>query len=232
VIALLSKLLGLAVLLAASGLMYDVASSPELRVSRVSVVGNRLMSAAEVETAAGVTGLNLFWIRRSDVDQRLRLLPPVESAEVSVELPDHVLIQVKERDPVAIWQAGETPYLVDETGLVLSARPSERPLMVVRDTSGHPVAPGSRVSADAVRGVGELDGRLTDAFGPQQRQYEYAYETGLNVVQSIGPRLIIGSGDGLDWKVASIRTIIRHLEANRRSAELIDVRFGDRPYYR
>ena len=231
-ITLLSKLLGLAVLLAASGLMYDVASSPELRVSRVSVVGNQLMSAAEIEAAAGVTGLNLFWIRRSDVDQRLRLLPPVESAEISIELPDHVLIQLKERAPVAIWQAGETPFLVDRDGLVLAARPSEQPLMVVRDTSGQPVAPGTRVSADAVRGVGELDARLSDTFGSQQRQYEYSHESGLNVVQSVGPRLIVGGGDNLDWKVAAIRTIVRHLEANRRSAELIDVRFGDRPYYR
>ena len=232
VITLLTKLFGLAVLLGASGLMYDVASSPELRATRVSVTGNRLLSAPEVEAAAAVTGLNLFWIRRADVDENLRLLPPVERADITVELPDHVFIQVKEREPVAIWQAGEAGFLVDRDGLLLAANPGDRPLMVVRDTSGQPLTPGSRISADAVRAVGELDTRLSQTFGAQQRQYEYSHETGLNVVQTIGPRLIIGAGDNLDWKMASIRTIVRHLESSHQSAELIDVRFGDRPYYR
>lgn len=232
VVTLLTKLLGLGLLLGASGLLYDLASSPRLQVSRVSVTGSRLLQPAEVEAAAAVDGLNLFWIRASDVDRRLRQLPPVESTEVALELPDAVLIRVKERQPVAIWQAGEVSFLVDRDGLILAAGATDQPLMVVRDTSGQPLTPGRRVDAAAVRGVGELDGRLRQSFGPQQRQYEYAQETGLNVVQNIGPRLIIGGGDNLDWKMAAIRTIVRYLESSRLSAELIDVRFGDRPYYR
>jgi hypothetical protein len=232
VLTLLSKLVGLAVLLGASGLLYDLASSPEFQVSRVSVAGNRLLTAEELEATASVGGRNLFWIRRSDVSQRLRLLPPVESATVSLGLPDHVSIQVKERDPVAIWLAGEIPFLVDRDGLVLAARPAGQPLMVVRDTSNQPLSPGSRVSADAVRSVGIVDDLLSRTFGQQPRQYEYAADSGLNVVQSVGPRLILGNGDDLPWKVAAIRAIAGHLEATRTTAELIDVRFGDRPYYR
>ena len=83
-----------------------------------------------------------------------------------------------------------------------------------------------------MRGVGELDGRLSQTFGPQQRQYEYAYETGINVIQTLGPRLVIGGDDNLDWKLAAVRTIVRQLESSHESAQLIDVRFGDRPYYR
>jgi hypothetical protein len=196
------------------------------------VAGNRLLTAEELEAAASVGGRNLFWIRRSDVSQRLRLLPPVESAEVSLELPDQVLIQVKERDPVAIWLAGDIPFLVDRDGLVLAARPPSRPLMVVRDTGGQPLLPGDRVNADAVRSLGTVDDLLVRTFGPQPRQYEYAADSGLNVVQSVGPRLILGGGDNLQWKVAAIQSIVRHLETTRTAAELIDVRFSDRPYYR
>jgi hypothetical protein len=162
----------------------------------------------------------------------LRLLPPVESANVSLQLPDQLLIEVKEREPVAIWQAGDIPFLVDRDGLVLAARPADKPLMVVRDTSGQQLGPGSRVNADAVRGAAVADGLLSRTFGSQPRQYEYSAETGLNVVQAVGPRLILGGSDQLEWKVAAIQTIVRHLEATRGSAELIDVRFNDRPYFR
>jgi cell division protein FtsQ len=227
-----SKLIGLAVLLAASWLLYDVASSPDFTISRVSVVGNRLLSPSELEAVASASGLNLFWIRRSELSQRLRLLPPVENADVSLELPDHLLIQIREREPVAIWLTSETPFLVDRDGLVLAARPPDRPLMVIRDTSNQPLMPGSRISVDAVHSLSSLDASLSRTFGPQQRQYEYASESGVNVVQAVGPRLILGSGDDLEWKIAAIQTILRALEASRRSAQVIDVRFSDRPYFR
>ena len=83
-----------------------------------------------------------------------------------------------------------------------------------------------------MRGVEGLDQLLSRTFGDQPRQYEFAAETGLNVTQQTGPRLVFGSGDGLETKVAVIETIVRYLEGERKSAEVIDVRFGDRPYYR
>jgi cell division protein FtsQ len=229
---LLSKLVGLAVLLSASALLYDLASSPEFTISGVSVGGNRVLAAGEIEAAASATGLNVFWVRRSELSQRLRLLPPVESADVSLELPGRLVIQVKEREPAVIWLAGDTPFLVDRDGLVLAARPPSRPLMAVQATSSEALMPGDRVNADAVRSVGRLDALLTHTFGSQQRRFEYAPETGISVVQAAGPRLILGSGDELEWKVAAIQTVARHLEATRAPAELIDVRFSDRPYYR
>src|SRR5919202_2098006 len=51
-VLLLSKVLGLGVLLGSSGLLYDVASSPTFSVSRVSVEGDRLMASGELEAAA------------------------------------------------------------------------------------------------------------------------------------------------------------------------------------
>jgi hypothetical protein len=229
---LLNKLVGLAVFVACGWLLSWAVSSPEFGASHVSVAGNRLMSAAELEAVASVEGVNLFWLQPSELSQRLRLLPPVESADVSLELPDHVLIEVKERDPAAIWLTGETPFLVDRQGLVLAARPSPRPLIAVRDLSSQSLLPGSRINAEAVRNVSTLDGLLVQTFGPQPRQYEYTHETGLSIVQAVGPRLVVGSTDDVEWKIAAIQTIVRHLEANRVAAQLIDVRFADRPYFR
>jgi hypothetical protein len=231
-VVLLSKLVGLALFLALGGLVYWVASSPEFSASRVSIAGNRLMTAGELEAVASVSGVNLFWLRPAELGQRLRLLPPVESANVSLELPDHVLIEVKEREPVAIWLAGDTPFLVDRDGLLLAARPAARPLTMIRDVSNQALAPGSRVNVDAVRNISVLENLLAQTFGPQPRQYEYAHESGINVIQAIGPRLVIGATDDLEWKIGAIQAIVRHLEANRVSAQLIDVRFADRPYFR
>jgi cell division protein FtsQ len=230
--AVLGKLIGLMVLWGASSLLYDVVSSPDFRIGRVSVTGNRLLTSEEVERTASASGLNLFWVRRAELGQRLQLLPPVESAGVALELPDHLLIEIKEREPVAIWLTSETPFLVDRDGLVLAARQPSQPLMVVRDPTNRALVPGERVNTEAVRNVANIDGLLTTTFGEQQRQYEYLPSTGMNVVQSVGPRLVLGSADDLDGKMIALQTIVRYLQSERTAAELIDVRFRDRPYYR
>lgn len=232
VLNVFGKLLGLAVLLGASVLLYDLASSSEFRITRVSVSGNRLLAGDELEQAAAVGSLNIFWVRRSELSQRLEQLPPIESALVSLELPDHLRIEVKERDPVAIWLTGDTPFLVDADGLVLAARSAGRPMLVIRDTASQTLTSGSRVNADVVRTVVKLEPLLTEALGARLRHYEYSPESGLNVLQEPGPRLILGNGDDLNWKVMAIQAITRHLESTRTKADLIDARFGDRPYFR
>jgi hypothetical protein len=226
------KLLGAAILLGVLGLMYDLVSSPEFNTTRVTVAGNQLLATTELESLATANEGNAFWLRRAEIASRLRQLPPVERVEVSLTLPNQVAVRVKEREPVAIWVTGETPFLVDGEGVVLSAGPAARPLAIIRDASNPPLTPGQRVDADAVRTAARLEGLLSERFGAQERQCQYAPETGLQVIQTVGPRLIIGSGEHLAWKIASIESIVRHLEASRTSAELIDVRFGDRPYFR
>jgi hypothetical protein len=212
--------------------MYDLASSPEFNTTRFSVTGNQLLATAELESLAAANEGNAFWLRRAEIAARLRQLPPVERADVALFLPNAVAVRVKEREPVAIWVTGEMPFLVDREGVVLSERPAPRPLSILRDATNQPLVPGLRVDADAVRTAAQLDGLLSERFGVQERQYQYAPDTGVQVIQAVGPRLVIGSGEQLDWKIASIESIIRHLESTRTRAELIDVRFGDRPYFR
>ena len=60
-----------------------------------------------------------------------------------------------------------------------------------------------------MRNVANIDGLLAATFGDQQRQYEYLPSTGMNVVQSVGPRLILGGADDLDWKMVALQTIVQ-----------------------
>jgi hypothetical protein len=51
-------------------------------------------------------------------------------------------------------------------------------------------------------------------------------------VTDSGPRVIFGRGEDLDWKVTALVAVRRELERQGQRAELIDVRFKDRPYVR
>src|SRR5712692_10799236 len=83
----LARVLATALLVGAGWVVYDSASSDRFRVHSVRVQGNVLLSRAEVEGAAAVTGVNVFWVDRNQVATRLRTLTLVQRAAVSATLP-------------------------------------------------------------------------------------------------------------------------------------------------
>jgi len=125
--ARIGRILALAALLGVSGLLYDVAASPDFRVRQVSVTGNHLLSSDEVLAAAAVQGVNVFWIRREAVAARVRRLPAARGVEVRVSLPGRVDINVDERTPYVSWQSGEALFLVDDQGVPSEAKTVDVP---------------------------------------------------------------------------------------------------------
>jgi len=90
------------------------------RVSRIVVRGNRRLGKAEICRAAGVRkGQSIFEIEPGEAAQRVRALAYVQWADVERVLPDGILVEVRERRPVAMAVAGERWFLVDGEGVVL-----------------------------------------------------------------------------------------------------------------
>src|SRR5205814_3496173 len=130
------------------------------------------LSRAQVESAAAVSGVNVFWVDRGQVAARLRTLALVQRAEVNAVLPDTVDISIVERQPAAFWVSGDRSYLVDREGVILKAVDAETqqaracagqpcdprlaPLPTVAQLDGQPLTPGDRVDASALTTSGRL----------------------------------------------------------------------------
>ena len=229
---LVTRLLALLLLSGASGLLYHVATSDDFRIAHVAVVGNQILSGSEIETAAAVSGANIFWVRQEEVKRRLQALPAVQTARVSMSLPNRLEIRIGERTPVAIWQVGSTSFLVDQEGRVLGAVPTARPLLTIRDVGRTELEPGTRVDADALQTSFRLRQELPRLAGTAPREFEYSADTGVTVLPDGGPRLRFGNGEDLEWKITAVIAVRQELERSNQRAELIDVRFKDRPYVR
>ncbi|MCC6791933.1 MAG: FtsQ-type POTRA domain-containing protein [Thermomicrobiales bacterium] len=229
---MVTKLLALVLLSGASGLLYHVATSDDFRIATVVVAGNQLLTGSDLEAAAAVSGANIFWVRQEEVTRRLQTLPAVQTARVSTFLPNRLEIRVSERAPVAVWESGGTPYLVDQDGRVLGSTPTARQLPTIRDVGERELKPGSSVDRRALETVFRLQTLLPQVAATIPRQFEYSTDTGVTVVADFGSRLRIGGAEDLDWKVTALVGIRRELERTGQRAEIIDVRFKDRPYIR
>jgi cell division protein FtsQ len=118
--------------LAAAG--WALLGSSLLVVRHVEVVGDRLVTAAEVREAARIKpGTPLARVNTSAVAARVEQLAPVLSAAVSRSWPDTIVITVRERTPVlAVAQAGGGYRLVDPYGVIVRSaahKPAGMPLL-------------------------------------------------------------------------------------------------------
>jgi len=243
----IGRFLGLALLVLAGWVVYDCGSSDRFQVRSVRIQGNVLLSRAEVESVAAVTGANVFWVDRSQVAERVRALPLVQHVEIGATLPDAVDISIVERQPAAFWVSGDHSYLVDTEGVILKAVDAETqqaracagqpcdprlaPLPTVAQLDGQPLTPGDRVDASALATSARLVS-LLPSVGVQPLGFEWSRDAGLEVPTRDGWRARFDGSGNLDQQISSLRSIRDELARTRGAAELIDVRFGDRPYFR
>ena len=101
------------------GGIWTVFFSSVLAVQGVEVDGATTLRAAQVRDAAAVpTGEPLAQVDLEAVRRRVEALAEVKSADVTRKWPDHVLVTVRERVPVAVVTIGDQIRGMDASGVV------------------------------------------------------------------------------------------------------------------
>ncbi len=109
-----------ALLSAGSVLVLILLADPNLRAKDVRVQGLQHLTSTQVTTALALpNGRSIFLLHRRSLEARLRTLAWVRSAEVTLALPDHLTVRVREWGPVAVFQQGERSYYLGERGTIL-----------------------------------------------------------------------------------------------------------------
>jgi len=200
-----------------------------------------------VATLCRVVGASVFWVGRAEVGARLHGLAMVQRVDVGETLPDSVDIHIVERQPAGFWTSGDQSYLVDAEGVILKAVDAETEqiracagqpcdprvagLPSVAQADGKPLTPGDRVNSSALTTSGRL-ASLLPSVGVQPLSFDWSPGTGLEVPTRDGWRARFDEAGNLDQQVAALRSIRAELARSKTTAGLIDVRFGDRPYFR
>ncbi len=116
-----------------AGVAWALLESRFFVVRGVQVTGTHLVSPAQVRSAAGVPdGLPLIRVNGAAVAHRVERLRQVQSARVSRDWPDRVLISVTERVPALAVPDSQGYDLVDKYGVVVesvSGQPLDTPVL-------------------------------------------------------------------------------------------------------
>lgn len=105
-----------------AGILAAAIFSPLLAVSTISVSGTRLLAPEQVQTALEpLKGKPLPQITDEEVDRLLEPLIQIKSVTTQARPPSDLVVEVRERVPVALVKQGEQYQLVDVDGVQLAA---------------------------------------------------------------------------------------------------------------
>ena len=112
-------MVGLAVLAAIGGTAYAgyhfVTTSPRFAITHLEVHGNHHLTDAQLQAALPRVGDNVFVADLDLAMRQLRTDPWVASAEAHRVLPHTIVVEIREREAVAVAELGGL-YLVDASG--------------------------------------------------------------------------------------------------------------------
>jgi hypothetical protein len=227
----------LVVLLLGSAL-YFAFNTPQLRVAQAQVMGNQMLTPAEVNSALDISGEPTFLLMPAELEKRLRVqFPELAAAKVDVELPNTVSVQVVERKPVIRWEQGDGYTWVSEDGIAFRPHGDLPGLISVMALSAPPIegivspdsfTPAPFLSPEMVRAIKGLAGHV-----PPGVPIIYEESFGLGWNDPRGWKVYFGtSGNDIELKVRVYESMVASLTQRGIQPVLINVTYPTAPYYR
>jgi cell division septal protein FtsQ len=196
------------------------------------------MHGDELYDVLKLEGLNIFWVEPESIREALLALPWVEDAQVEVGMPAAITVNITEMTPAAVWVTNTGNYWLSMNGAALPIANLEESalpelalpqiidsLQEARVVGDGPLAIDPQVLHSALTlmaAMPELDGSV-----------RYNQSIGLNFPLP-DPAVWVYWGDGFDMEaklenLAVTRDLVRNSEE---PAQILDIRFVDRPYVR
>jgi cell division septal protein FtsQ len=108
-------------MLIAAGAIYGLSATAAFGFDHLDVRGTHLTSTEAIQATIGLApGTNLVGLATDPIASRVRQLPSVSDVDVSVALPDSLVVDVTERRPIVVWAYGKRRWAVDETGVLFA----------------------------------------------------------------------------------------------------------------
>jgi cell division protein FtsQ len=210
-----------------AGLLAAVVFSPLLAVRTIVVEGNVLAASDQVNAALEpLKGVPLPQVDEGRVHGLLDSLAPVDEIDVVAQPPSTLLVQVRERVPVAVLQDGDRFVLIDRLGTQLAEVPD-------RESARLPLIDGGAAATD-----GAVFSTITDVLAalpaPVLSQLEHASaatEDSVELKLRDGRKIVWGNAEDNDLKARVLEALLA-APAGEVPVEVYDISAPSRPVTR
>jgi len=219
-------------------LLYTLWTSSAFAVTAAEVHGNQRLGTAEINAALQLAGQPIFKAVPAQIVANLRNdYPDLASVRVHVGIPNRLVVDVVERQPVLAWTQGDTTHWIDAQGVAFPPRGSVAGLIPVKAWAAplqlqtHPATPLFQrpfVAPQVVRALAALY-----PYMPQGVVMTYDPTYGIGWQDTHGWSVYFGqTTDDILMKMQVYQAIVATLTQQGIQPTLISVAYLDAPFYK
>ncbi|MBP9676221.1 MAG: hypothetical protein KBD67_05720 [Anaerolineaceae bacterium] len=232
-------------------------NSPLFRINAFELYGLTRYSSADFEPLLINHQTSVFTVNTEEIlDTILMTYPELMGSEVSVKLPNRIVITASEREPVVLWHSDGGDYWIDGEGVVLAPRGEVSGLFTINS----PVSPPLLVERKAPTNVNEYLTMVFEQIEKPLNPSDRAAHVNTGVMQVAlamsshlpeGAVLVYDPISGIGWqdqggwevffgtdlsqietKLVIYQAILNHLNSLGLNPVFISIAYIDAPFYR
>jgi len=221
-----------------SRLYYALQDAPWLKVEEIEIAGLKKVERTQVLDTIGVSrGECILNLRMGLIAERIKKIPAIKSASVRLDMPGRIVVEIVEKEPLALMKGGESYFLIDENGTLFERGlpESSRNVPIITGMCNPRLKEGDAIPGHNLSRVKELVSALNESRSwlPPSSVGECKWSlSGFTLI--LGERGVpveVGQ-DGFFRKIARLKQIIATLD-ERRWTELvtsIDLDYSGKAY--
>lgn len=228
------QMIAFILLLVVIALICVLTQSQMFKLSEIKVTGSSTKSHSEIAGLSGLRlGMNILSVDKKEIQRNFSMDSSVELLDVHIEMPDTVIIEIRERVVHAAVNCAGVILLIDSDGYVLQ-RLSSMP-----QNERYPLVSGMdvRVSAHAKIIESGTDGQLTAMKRVLTELYDTHTQTMISelniadpdniyLISQSGIQILLGDDERLDEKLAWTQAVIDSLTTEGVMSGVVDVSSG------
>ncbi len=208
---------------------------PIFNVTGVQVVGNINTKTEDIESIILLDDKsNIFWVNDRKMELAVETLPYVKSANVKKSVPNELIVEVVEREPMAYLLYNKNSYIyIDEEGYVLEV--SSKPL------EGKPFVTGVQYENfllnEPLKFKRDYVLQMVSTLNDNIEKYKLQnYQITIDLLEDFNVKLIIneitvglGEFENIDKKMRYLKSILTKLDEEGYMSGYIDLSDFEKP---
>ncbi|MBN1303921.1 MAG: FtsQ-type POTRA domain-containing protein [Anaerolineales bacterium] len=218
--------------------LYTLGTAPQFSVQAAEVQGNVYVNSNEINNILDLQGRSIFTLTPAGIKEQLgRTFPELAEIEVSVNLPNQVIVDVTERQPIIKWQQGDGYTWIDASGIAFRPRADVPGLInvnalaappLVAKADDDPFTPAPFITTDMIAALQTLA-----PFVPEGTAITYDPYYGLGWYDNRGWQVYFGHvTENIALKLRIYQTMVDWLTNRGLKPTLISVAYTNAPFYR
>jgi len=200
-----------------------VITSPRFLLSNIVVSGTSRVQPAEVgEALRPLRGKHLLLVSLADVEGRLSENRWIEGANLRKKMPDSLVVEVKERQPVMLLRRDEGLFYVDRSGTVIDlydpAREADLLLLSI--------APGGRLEVEPALAVAAELELVAPEWASGLSEVEVLGGNDFRLFTAALPFPVLVSLGGVGRQVRKFREVMPEITRRYDRVVAVDLRFS------